>query len=137
MSLTALNEFYSRFKDDPEAAQQEAFRIGEAIGSAFIREHNIKGDDIQTMAKVLNAIGQQTSTLTTVQGNRAIVANRGFCPIMASSISLNLPWKWLCRNFGWPFIRGIAHAVNPKAKVNVGSWRADGDQLCEHIYEIE
>lgn len=137
MSLPSLNEFYSRFKDDPETAQQEAFKTGEAIGSAFIREHNIKGDDIQTMAKVLNAFGQQTSTLTTVQGNRAIVSNRGFCPIMASSISLNLPWKWLCRNYGWPLIRGIAHAVNPKAKVNVGSWRADGDQLCEHIYEIE
>lgn len=68
MSLPSLNEFYSRFKDDPETAQQEAFKTGEAIGSAFIREHNIKGDDIQTMAKVLNAFGQQTSTLTTVQG---------------------------------------------------------------------
>ena len=137
MSVPEASEFYRRFKDDPEAAQQEAFTRGEAIGRALIKELNIKGDDLQALAKVLNAFGQQTSTLTTVQGNRAIVANRGFCPIMASAISLNIPWEWLCRNMGWPIIRGMAHAVNPKAKVNIGSWRAEGGKLCEHIYEIE
>jgi hypothetical protein len=137
LSIPSPNEFYRRFRDDPEAAQQEAFKRGEAIGRAYIKEHNINGDDIQAVAKVLNAFGQQTSTFTRVQGKKAIVSNRGFCPIMASAMSFNIPWKWLCRNYGWPLIRGIASAVNPKAKVNVGSWRADGDQFCEHIYEIE
>jgi hypothetical protein len=135
--LPSLSEFYKRFKNDPQAAQQEAFKTGEAAGCAFIREHNIKGDDLQTMTKVLNGILQQTSTSATIEGNRAIVSNRGFCPIMASAISLNIPWKWLCRNYGWPIIRGVAHAVNPKVKLTIGSWRAEGGQLCEHFYEIE
>ena len=137
MSVPATDEFYRKYKDNPEAAQQEAFKRGEAIGFALMKELNIKGDDLQALAKILNAFGKQVSTLTTIQDNRAIVANRGFCPIMASALSLNIPWEWLCRNMGWPIIRGIAHAVNPKAKMNIGSWRAEGDKLCEHIYEIE
>jgi hypothetical protein len=135
--VPAPSEFYRRFKDDPEAAQQEAFKIGEAIGCTIMKELNIKGDDLQAIAKVLNASLRQTSTLTTIQGNKVIIANRGFCPIMASALSLNIPWKWLCPNLGWPITRGAVHAVNPKAKVKIGSWRAEGGQLCEHIYEIE
>lgn len=131
-----MTEFYNKFKDDPDAAKEEAFKLGEAMGKAYTSKHNIKGEDIETMSKVLNAILQQTSTVTTIQGNKAIVANKGFCPIMASSMSLNLPWKWLCSNFGWPVVQGIVHSVNPNAKLNIGSWRATGGKVCEHIYEI-
>jgi len=63
--------------------------------------------------------------------------NTAFCPMMTSALTLNIPWKWLCPNLGWPLIRGIAHAVNPKAELKMGSWRADGASVCKHITEIE
>lgn len=134
--MPAPSEFYKRFKDNPEAAQQEAFRIGEAIGLALMRELNVVGDDLQSIVKVVNAFAQQGSTLTSIQGDKAIITNRAFCPIMASALMLNIPWKWLCPNFGWPIMKGIAHAVNPKADMKPGSWRAEGGSLCEHFFEI-
>ncbi len=135
--MPAPSEFYTRFKDDPEGARREAFRVGEAIGHALMRELHIAGDDLHAIAKVVNAFARQGATVVTVRGNKAVLVNKAFCPIMASSLSLNIPWTWLCSNLGWPMMEGIAHAVNPKADMKVGSRRAEGALVCEHFFEIE
>ena len=100
-------------------------------------ELHITGDDLQALAQVLNAFGRKTGTVVTVRGDKVESVNMAFCPIMTYAMTLNIPWKWLCPNLGWPLIRGIAHAVNPKAELKMGSWRANGASVCEHFVEIK
>jgi hypothetical protein len=136
MNMPAPSEFYKKYKDDPEAAQKEAFRVGLEIGKSLKEELHVEGDDLPTIAEVVNAFFSHGNTLV-MRGDEAILENKAFCPIMAFSLSLNIPWKWLCPNLAWPLMRGIASAINPRSEMRMGLWRAEGAPVCEHIFEIK
>jgi hypothetical protein len=134
----APGEFYRKFKDDdPEVVRQKAFQLGVEIGRNLIKERNITGDDLHAIAKVVNAFLWEMAMPVTVRGDKAVLTSNALCPLMAAHLSQGIPWKWLCQNLGWPLMRGLAHAVNPKADMKSGSWRAEGASHCEHIFEIK
>jgi hypothetical protein len=139
LSLPPPSEFYKRFRNAPEAAKKQAFELGQEMGRMLVKEFNIKGNDVKSIAAVLNAlVGRITvEAPARIEDNKVIISNRAFCPIMLSSMSLNLPWLWLCPNLAWPFMQGAASVVNPLVRLTVPSWRAKGDPVCDHVFEVK
>ena len=139
MSLHPPSEFYKKFREDPEAGKKQAFKLGQDLGRKLVQELNIKGNDLKSIETLLNALmGRMTlEAPARIEGDKIIISNRAFCPIMVSSISLNLPWLWLCPNLSWPFMLGAASVVNPRISLTVPSWRAKGDPVCDHVFELK
>ena len=142
MSLMPLSQFYNRFKDQPpEAAEAEAFKIGQALGLEAARKLKLKGSDVNAIAKVVSEVFAKmkygTATSVAIEGNKAVARGAYVCPIMVSAASLKIPWDWLDKNFAWPMMRGIASAVNPKVQFKVEKARCYGDSICEHVFQIE
>lgn len=140
MSLPPLSKFYTEFKDQsPEIAKAEAFKMGQGIGLEAVRRLRLKGSDVNAVARIVNDIlgKMRYGALVTVEGDKAILRQAYYCPIMVSAASLKMPWDWLDENFAWPWMRGIASSVNPEVKFTVKSARCYGDSICEHIFEIE
>ena len=140
MSLMPLSQFYNGFKDQsPEVAQAEAFNMGQALGLEAAHKLKLKGNDVNAIARVVNEIlaRMKYGALVTVEGDKAVLRQAYYCPIMVSAASLKMPWDWLDENFAWPWMRGIASAVNPKVQFTVKRARCYGDSICEHIFEIK
>jgi len=138
IEFPSWGDFYRRFKNDPEKSRGAAFELGRRVGHALMAKLNLKGNDLDTVAMVINAFMREVKSETTakVEGSKVIYRNRSFCQIMVSARSFNQPWLWLDENVAWPFMTGIVSAVNPYVKHKVTSARARGDLVCEHIFEI-
>lgn len=139
MSIPPPSEFYKKFKTDPEAAKKQAFKLGQEMGRGLVREFNIKGNDLKNIATLLNALVGRIAVEAParIEGDKVVISNRAFCPIMVSAASLILPWLWLCPNLAWPFMSGAASAVNPRVSLKVPKWRAKGDSVCDHVFELK
>jgi len=137
IEFPSWGDFYRRFKNDPEKSRSESSELGRRVGHALMEKLNLKGSDLDTLAMIINAFMREVKgELAKVEGNRVVLRNRGFCAIMVSARSFNIPWLWLDANAAWPFLAGLASAVNPNVKHNVTCARARGDLVCEHIFEI-
>jgi len=138
MEFPLWNEFYKKYKNDPEKCRRECFEIGRRAGRNVMARLNLKGDDPDTLAKVVNAFMREvkSESAAKVEDGRVIFKNRSFCPIMISARTFNQPWLWLDENVAWPIVQGIASAVNPQTEHRVTSARARGDLVCEHVFDI-
>lgn len=138
MSWPTPKEFYERFKADPEAAKRAAFQIGIETGQMLKQKNNIKGSDLNAVAEILNAAmnAMRSEPSARVDGRKVVKRDRGFCVIMRSALTLNLPWTWLDANYAWPWMEGIVSTIRPDIKMSVQTSRANGDQLCTHIFEL-
>jgi hypothetical protein len=136
---TSWLDFYKTFKCDTDGARAFSFDFGKKAGSALMAKLSLKGDDLDTLAKVVNAFMQEFKVEPTakVEGDKVIHRNRSFCLMMVSAKSFNIPWLWIDENAAWPTLAGLASSVNPKAKHRVLKARARGDPICEHVFEIE
>jgi hypothetical protein len=139
MSWPTPKEFYERFQGDPEAAKRAAFQIGRETGQILKQKFNIKGDGLEAVAEILNAamstVRSEQSAM--VEDSRVVKRDRGFCVIMRSALTFNLPWTWLDANYAWPWMEGIVSTVRPGIKMSVQTSRARGNQLCTHVFEVE
>ncbi|MDD2666536.1 MAG: hypothetical protein PHD13_06050 [Methanocellales archaeon] len=131
-------DFYRKFKNEPEKAQEYSFEFGKKMGKALMAKLDLKGNDLDTLAKVVNAFMEECKTEVTakVEGDKVIYRNRSFCLMMVSAKSFNIPWLWIDENCSWPTLGGLASVVNPNIKHKVTFARARGDPLCEHTFEI-
>jgi hypothetical protein len=138
MELPSWGDFYKKYKNDPGKSRAEAFELGKETGRALISKLGLEGDDLNTLAVVVNAFMGEVKAETTakVDGDKVVWDNRSFCPIMVSARSFNQPWLWLDENAAWPFLEGLAVAVNPNAKHQVPAARAKGAPVCRHVWEI-
>jgi hypothetical protein len=138
MSWPTPKEFYERFKSDPEAAKRAAYQIGIETGQMLKQKNNIKGSDLDAVAEILNAAmnAMRSEPSARVDGSKVVKRDRGFCVIMRSALTLNLPWTWLDANYAWPWMEGIVSTIRPDIKMSVQTSRANGDQLCTHIFEL-
>ena len=139
MSLPSPAEFYRRFRDNPSAGKEAAFQVGREMGQAFKIKHNIKGEDLEAVAEILNATmravkGEETAK---AEGGKVTMSNTGFCGVMRAAITLNLPWVWLDTNFAWPWLEGIVSIIRPDIKLRIPSARCRGDKSCLHVFELE
>jgi len=138
MELPSLGDFYKKYKNEPEKSRAESFELGQGVGHELMTKLNLKGDDLDTLATVVNAFMGEVKCETTAkaEGSKVVYHNRSFCPTMVSARSFNQPWLWLDENFAWPFMEGLASAVNPNVKHQVPMARARGDLVCRHEWEI-
>ena len=139
MSWPTPKEIYDRYKDDPEAARKTAYQIGREVGQILKQSNNIQGDDLESVAQILNAamITVHSEPSAKVECDRVVKRDRGFCIIMRSSLTLNLPWEWMDANYAWPWLEGIVSTVRPDIMMRVESSRAKGDPQCTHIFEVK
>jgi hypothetical protein len=137
MSFRSPKEFYEKFKHDPEAARTTAFEIGKEIGDALLRNLCIQGNDLETLAKVLNEFQRnvQGEPSAKAEGNRVMMQCSGLCPIMRAALTLNIPWEWLDTNYAWPMIEGIASHIVPDIKLRMLSTKSRGDSACVYVFE--
>jgi len=137
LSWPTPKEFYERFKDDPEAAQRSAYKLGREVGMMLKQKTNINRDDLDAVAEILNAAmnAMRSEPSARVENGRIVKRDRGFCVIMRSALTLNLPWAWLDANYAWPWLEGIVSTVRPDMKMSVLTSRSKGDQVCTHIFE--
>jgi hypothetical protein len=134
-----LEEFYKQYRNYPvEEIRRVSFEQGLAFGRSMKVQLGLEGDDVETLATVLRAVlrDEPTAKVMSVEGGRVHLRNSGFCPLMTVSLSMNLPWTWLCNGLGWPFFHGIASAVNPKMNLTMTKRREKGDPYCDHIFEV-
>lgn len=141
MEHTSLSKFYDKFKNaPPETAQKVAFEMGQARGRSFAQKIGLKGNDVEALAKLGNAMFREQKwgdSSWTVEGDKVVLRAGYYCFVMVAAMSLKLPWDWLDQNYGWPFLKGVASAVNPNIEFKVGKWRCKGDPICEHFFEIK
>jgi len=139
LSLPIPKDFYEQFKNDPEAARRAAFQIGKEMSQVLRKKNDIKGKDLEAVAKLLNAfmITMSCYPSAKVDGNKVTLINSGFCAMMRAAMTLNIPWEWLDTNYAWPALHGMASTVIPDIKIRVPSARCRGDPACIHIFEIE
>ena len=62
MSFQSPAEFYRRHRDNPSAAREAAFKMGQEMGRSLKLKNNIQGETLEAVAMILNA------TMRTVQG---------------------------------------------------------------------
>jgi hypothetical protein len=138
MSWPTPKEFYERFLGDPEEAKKMAYQIGREMGQILKQKNNIKGDSLEAVAEILNAAmtAVRSEASARVEEGRVVKRDRGFCVIMRSALTFNLPWAWLDANYAWPWMEGIVSTVRSDLRMSVQTSRANGDQLCTHIFEI-
>jgi hypothetical protein len=139
MSWPTPKEFYERFQGDPEAAKRAAFQLGREMGLTLKLKFNIKGDSLDAVAEILNAAMSvvRSEPSARVEEGRVVKRDRGFCVIMRSALTLNIPWTWLDANYAWPWMEGIVSVVRPDINMSVQTSRANGDQICTHVFEVE
>ena len=147
MSFPGPKEFYEQFKNDPEAARRAAFQVGQEIGQALKQRYHVQGEGLQGLVELLHAAarivrsgveGDTSSPYASaaVEGEKVVMRNSGFCPVMRAALTLNIPWEWLDNNFAWPLLEGMASSIVPEIKMRVSSARCRGDAACTHIFEI-
>jgi hypothetical protein len=139
ISWPSPKEFYDQFKDDPESGQKTAFKFGHEMGQEFMRRNGIKGDSLEAVAELLNAMMStvKCEPSARVDGNKVILRNTGFCLIMRAAMAFDIPWGWIDTNFAWPWLEGIASTVRPDIKMKVEAARYRGDPICIHVFEVE
>jgi len=137
LTIPPLSEFWTRFKNDPEACQHELFEVGKEICRSLVRQHGIGGRDLNAVATLIDTfVGQyQGNKEIVVEGNEVKLTTSAFCPIMTTALTQKIPWTWLCPNAGWPIILGVACSIIPDLKHRVVTWRAKGDAFCTHVFE--
>jgi len=138
LSLPSPSEFYSQFKNNPDEAKRTAFRLGQERGQLLKSRNNIQGDDLEAIAEILNArMEQLMGGRATVEGNRVVMVNTGFCLVMRASMTLGIPWEWLDTNAAWPSLEGIVSNIRPNIRMTIPSARCRGDKACIHVFEIQ
>jgi len=137
MSWPTPKEFYDRYRGDPEAARKAAYQIGREVGQMLRDKNGIHGNGLDAVAEVLNAAMNmvRSEPSARVDGLRVVKRDRGFCVIMRSALSLNIPWSWLDQYYAWPYLEGIVSTVRDDLKMRVTSARSCGDEVCTHIFE--
>ena len=138
LEFPLTRDFYSRYKDNPKEGQLQTFAIAKKLALAFMEKRHLRGDDLDTLAVVLNSFGKEANIgiVAKVEGNKVIARNTSLCPIMLSARAYKIPWDWMDEVVGWPFMAGLASAVNPKVKQSITRARVRGDPECEHVFEI-
>ncbi len=113
MELPAWGDFYMKYKNDPQKCRAEAFDLGRTAGLKLMAKLNLKGDNLDTLAVVVNALMAEPKAETTarVEGNKVVYYNRSFCPVMIAARSSNQPWLWLDENAAWPMLQGLGSAA--------------------------
>ena len=105
-----------------EIAKQFTKKLGMNIGNQIKKQAGITGSNLKAIEKTLHA-WQDPVVLgpppkSTIEGNRLTMIRESptQCPALHVAKRMNLPLEMICENVAFPMFRGVAEAVNPKAK---------------------
>ena len=75
MSLPSPKEFYERFKDDSEEARSSAVKLGRELGNVLLGRLEDQGDDLETVAALLNEFQRtvQGEPTAKVEGDKVVI----------------------------------------------------------------
>ena len=137
MRLPSPKEFYEKYENDPEAGRKEAYKKGQELGRALIKNITNPKKDLDTVTSLLNEFQKsvQGSPTAKVVDGKIVMECSGFCPIMRAAITMNLPWLWLDENLAWPLIEGIVSAQMPQLKLDIIKMKSKGDHSCIYVFE--
>jgi hypothetical protein len=105
-----------------EVAKAFTKQLGVRLGNQLKKNIGIIGSDLKDIEKVLHA-WQDPAVLgpppkSTIAGNRLTMIREApaQCPALVVAKQMNLPVEMVCNTVAFPMFRGVAEAVNPKAK---------------------
>ena len=121
MGLTLA--FKEKYGDEAlEIAKAFTKQLGIKIGTQFKEKAGVVGSGIKDIESVLHA-WQDPVVLgpppkSKIEGKRLTMIRESptQCPALHVAKQMNLPLEMVCNTVAFPMFRGVAEAVNPKAK---------------------
>ena len=130
---------YEKFGEDAlKVANKYFYELGKSMGQSVKEKMGIKGSGPNAVAAVMSAILEKVGTKPTIkiEGDKVIIENAGFCPVMEAVRIMNAPWELVCRNYSWRWFEGIAAGVNPNVTMEVPESRIWGGNRCYHVMNV-
>jgi len=130
---------YERFGEDAlSIASKYFYELGKLTGQSAKRKMGITESDANAVAAVMRVVLEQAGTkpIIRVEGDKVIIDNSEFCPVMEAVRIMNAPWETICRNYSWRWFEGVAAGVNPKVTMEVPESRIWGKNRCYHIIKV-
>jgi len=131
--------FKEEFGDEAvKVTQAFVERMGIRMGNQFKEKAGVKGSGIRDVERVVHAwLGPALAPdkpKTSVEDKKMTLARESptMCPPLLVAKQMNLPPEMVCNTLSLPMFRGIAKAVNPKAKLT----SQISEQKCVDIIEI-
>jgi hypothetical protein len=140
-ALMGLTLAYKQKYGDEALEVAKAFieQLGFRLGKQLKEKVGVAGSGLKDIESVLHA-WQDPSTVgppakSAIEGNKLTMIREAptQCPAMVVAKQMNLPVEMVCNTVAFPMFRGVAEAVNPKAKHT--SVKIAGDK-CVDMIEI-
>ena len=105
-----------------EVAKTFTKQLGMRLGNQLKEKTGVVGSGLKDIERVLHA-WQDPAVLgrppkSTIEGKKLTLAREDStqCPAMIVAKQMNLPLEMVCNTVAFPMFRGVAEAINPKAK---------------------
>ena len=105
-----------------EVAKTFTKQLGMRLGNQLKEKTGVVGSGLKDIERVLHA-WQDPAVLgrppkSTIEGKKLMLTREEptQCPAMIVAKQMNLPLEMVCNTVAFPMFRGVAEAVNPKAK---------------------
>jgi hypothetical protein len=105
-----------------EVAKTFTKQLGIRLGNQLKEKTGVVGSGLKDIERVLHAWQDPTvlgrPPKSTIEGKKLTLTREDptQCPAMIVAKQMNLPLEVVCNTVAFPMFRGVAEAVNPKAK---------------------
>jgi hypothetical protein len=113
-----------------EVAKAFTKQLGVRLGNQLKKNIGIVDSDLKDIERVFH-VWQDAATLgppskSMIEGKKLTIMREAptQCPAIVVAHQMNLPVEMVCNTVAFPMLRGVAEAINPKAKhtsVKIGS----------------
>ena len=123
-AMMGLTLAYKQKYGDEALEVAKAFmkQLGVRLGNKLKKEIGVTGSSLKDIERILHA-WQDPATLgppakSKIEDNKLIMIREAptLCPAMVVAKQMNLPVETVCNTVAFPMFRGVAEAVNPKAR---------------------
>lgn len=123
-ALMGLALAYKQKYGDESLEVAKAFtkQLGVKLGNQLKKNLGIVGSDLKDIERVLHAWQDPAISgpppKSVIEGKKLTMIREApaQCPAMQVAKQMNLPVEMVCNTVAFPMFRGVAEAVNPKAK---------------------
>ena len=137
-----LMEYHSRFGEYALEVSRSYFsHVGSMISKTIRKDKDIRitESDANAVAAVLDEHlmwRHDADFAIRIEGNKVIISNEAFCPVMEAVRITNAPWGLIDSSHNSPIFEGIAYGVNPNVRMDVTKRRYRGNKICEQVFTI-
>jgi hypothetical protein len=97
-------------------------QLGIRLGNQLKQKTGVAGSSLKDIERVLHAWQDPATSgppaKSTIEGKKLTMTREAptQCPAMLVAKQMNLPLEMVCNTVAFPMFRGVAEAINPKAK---------------------